>query len=59
MGDYEQEARSLQEERLSDLVIAELEWVLESAHQVPRQRIVQAIQAPLADSRFSFEDRAS
>lgn len=43
---------------VSDLVVVEIEWVLESAYKVPRQSILQAIQALLADSRFAFEDRA-
>ena len=42
---------------VSDLVIMELEWVLESAYGVPRSKIAHAIQALLADDRFTFEHR--
>jgi predicted nucleic-acid-binding protein len=42
---------------LSDIVLSELEWVLESAYKVPRQRILVALNALLADERFCFEDR--
>ncbi len=43
---------------VTDIVLAEVEWVLESAYNVPRRRIVAALQALLADERFTFEDRA-
>ena len=41
---------------VSDIVLCELEWVLESAYGVPRRRICAAIGALLADSLFCFED---
>lgn len=42
---------------LSDIVLSELEWVLESAYKVPRQRILVALNALIAEERFCFEDR--
>lgn len=41
---------------LCDIVLSELEWVLESAYHVPRQRILAAVSALLTDGRFCFED---
>ena len=42
---------------VADIVLAELEWVLEDAYDVPRTRILQALQAIAASKRFEFEDR--
>ena len=42
---------------LSDVVLAELEWVLDSAYSVRRDDIVRSLRALLGDSRFAFEDR--
>ncbi len=42
---------------ITDIVLSELEWVLESAYKVPRLRILAAVNELLADARFSFEDR--
>lgn len=42
---------------VSDIVLSELEWVLEAAYNVPRQRILAALNALLADDKFCFEDR--
>jgi predicted nucleic-acid-binding protein len=42
---------------ISDIVLSELEWVLESAYKVPRLRILAAVNELLADERFSFDDR--
>jgi predicted nucleic-acid-binding protein len=41
---------------VSDVVVCELEWVLESAYDVPRDRILLAVQALVADPRFCFEN---
>jgi predicted nucleic-acid-binding protein len=41
---------------VDDIVLCELEWVLESAYKVPRERILSAIQAVVGDDRFCFED---
>jgi predicted nucleic-acid-binding protein len=41
---------------LSDIVLSELEWVLESAYGVPRGRILTAIGALQSDGRFCFDD---
>ena len=43
---------------LGDVVLAELEWVLESAYSVPRTRILEAVQRLVSDPRFEFEDRS-
>jgi predicted nucleic-acid-binding protein len=47
------------EERIfvSDVVLSELEWVLETAYEVPRNRILAAISALVGDERFGFADR--
>ena len=42
---------------ITDVVLSELEWVLESAYRVPRLRILAAVNELVADTRFSFEDR--
>lgn len=42
---------------ISDIVLSELEWVLESAYKVPRLRILAAVNELVADERFCFEDR--
>ena len=42
---------------IGDTVLAELEWVLESAYGVPRERIHGAVRALVEDERFVFEDR--
>ncbi|NOZ78976.1 MAG: type II toxin-antitoxin system VapC family toxin [Acidobacteria bacterium] len=42
---------------IGDIVLAELEWVLDSAYGVPRERIHGAMLALLEDERFVFEDR--
>lgn len=42
---------------ISDIVLSELEWVLESAYKVPRQRILASLNTLIADDRFCFEDR--
>ena len=42
---------------VSDIVLSELEWVLEAAYKVPRQRILAALNALIADDKFCFEDR--
>ncbi len=42
---------------VADNVLAELEWVLEDAYEVPRARILQALQAIVAAKRFEFADR--
>ena len=52
-----EEAAERDELVLSDIVLSELEWVLESAYKVPRQRILVALNALIADERFCFEDR--
>ncbi len=41
---------------VSDIVLAELHWVLEDAYEVPRSKILQAIQGLVASARFEFED---
>ena len=41
---------------LSDIVLSEIEWVLDSAYDVPRKRILAAVGALLTDGRFCFED---
>ena len=43
---------------MGDVVLAELEWVLESAYSVPRTRILEAVQTLVSDPRFEFEDRS-
>jgi predicted nucleic-acid-binding protein len=42
---------------ISDIVLSELEWVLESAYKVPRLQILAAVNELLADERFCFENR--
>jgi predicted nucleic-acid-binding protein len=42
---------------VSDIVLSELEWVLDSAYQVPRYRILAAVNALAGDQRFCFQDR--
>jgi len=42
---------------VTDIVLSELEWVLDSAYQVPRLRLLAAIQRLAADNRFIFEDQ--
>ena len=41
---------------VTDVVLAELEWVLDAAYEVPRRRILAAIQGLVDDGRFCFED---
>ena len=41
---------------LSDIVLSELEWVLDSAYKVPRRRILVAVSELVTDGRFCFED---
>ncbi len=41
---------------LSDIVLSELEWVLDSAYGVPRRRIFAAVGSLLTEGRFCFED---
>jgi predicted nucleic-acid-binding protein len=41
---------------VTDIVLCELEWVLESAYRVPRDRVTAALQTLAADDRFCFED---
>lgn len=41
---------------IGDIVLSELEWVLDSAYKVPRQRILAAIQTLASDERFCFEN---
>ena len=41
---------------IGDIVLCELDWVLRSAYQVPRVRIVAALTELTADARFRFED---
>lgn len=43
---------------VSDLALAELEWVLEAAYDVPRKAILAALQALAEDDRFAFADLA-
>lgn len=43
---------------ITDIVLCELEWVLDSAYKVPRNRILTAVQALVEDLRFCFENRA-
>lgn len=43
---------------ISDIVLCELEWVLEAAYDVPRERILQTLQTLVASEHFGFEDRA-
>ncbi len=43
---------------VTDIALCELEWVLDSAYSVPRERIVAAVGALLSDDRFAFEDRS-
>lgn len=38
--------------------LAGLEWVLESAYDVPRESLAATLYALLDDSRFAFEERA-
>ena len=40
-----------------DLVFAETLWVLSSAIRLPKEKVVQAAEALLGDSRFAFEHR--
>lgn len=40
-----------------DLVFAETLWVLSSATRLPKEKVVQAAEALLGDSRFAFEHR--
>ena len=42
---------------VTDIVLSELEWVLDSAYRVPRLRLLAAIQRLAADNRFIFEDQ--
>lgn len=42
---------------VTDIVLSELEWVLDSAYRVPRLRLLAAIQRLAADNRFVFEDQ--
>jgi len=42
---------------VTDIVLSELEWVLDSAYRVPRLRLLAAIQRLTADNRFVFEDQ--
>jgi predicted nucleic-acid-binding protein len=43
---------------VSDVVLAELEWVLDTAYRVPREGILAAVHAMLEDERFAVEDLA-
>ncbi len=43
---------------LTEVVLSELEWVLESAYGVPRGRILEALQTLAGDPRFTFQDAA-
>ena len=43
---------------LTDVVLAELEWVLDSAYSVNRFDRVAAFHQLLADQRFSFQNRS-
>ena len=43
---------------ITDIVLCELEWVLDSAYKVPRRRILAAVQALAGDPRFGFESAA-
>ena len=40
---------------VTDIVLSELEWVLDSAYRIPR--LLAAIQRLAADNRFVFEDQ--
>jgi predicted nucleic-acid-binding protein len=40
---------------VTDVVLSELEWVLDAAYDVPRKRILAAMQGLLEDGRFCFE----
>ena len=42
---------------VTDIVLAELEWVLEFSYDVPRERILSTISDLAGDGRFCFEDR--
>lgn len=42
---------------VTDVVLAELEWVLESAYEVRRPDILLALSALAGDERFTFESR--
>ena len=42
---------------LPDVVLAELEWVLEAAYQVPRREILATLHGLVADDRFEMENR--
>jgi len=42
---------------VGDIVLAELEWVLEAAYSVPRDRIHGALHLLATDDRFQFESR--
>jgi predicted nucleic-acid-binding protein len=41
---------------VTDIVLCEVEWVLDSAYRVPRSRILTAVQALCEDERFCFQD---
>ena len=43
---------------VSDVVLAELDWVLDGVYGVSRQHITKALQGLLASERFEFEDRS-
>ncbi len=55
---HEQSARNGETVLITDIVLCELEWVLDSAYRIPRVRILQALQQLLGDDRFTFQDRA-
>ena len=42
---------------LADIVLAELEWVLESAYRVPRAEMLSSLHALVSDRRFAVEDK--
>jgi predicted nucleic-acid-binding protein len=52
----EQAARRADLVLITDIVLCELEWVLDSAYKVPRAQIALAIQTIAADERFCFEN---
>ena len=43
---------------LSNPVLCELEWVLDSCYSVPRSKVLSAIQELANNSHFAFENRA-
>jgi predicted nucleic-acid-binding protein len=43
---------------VTDIVLSEIEWVLDTVYKVPRARILAAVQDLAADERFTFEDRS-